>query len=166
MSYVTPIYVKASDLPELEERQLGLILCETTAEMVNGQISGALLLNGIWTIQIKTNQARRTLLEDVKILNIRRQRVELHDDYPVISRVVPSEKVTFRDLPFEVEDADILDYLYSCPDIRIKTKNILHARMRNANRELTPFYSGERFIYINGGCKRAGMYCAITTHVL
>ena len=69
--------------------------------------------------------------------------------------MVPNEKIIFRDLPFDVEDLDILDYLYSCPDIHVKTRQVLHARMRDSNRELTPFYSGERFIYIKGGCKRA-----------
>ena len=148
------IYVKASELPDLDERHLGLLLCEAMASIVSGDIGGAMLLEGIWTIRIRTHQARATLIDKVKVVTIRNQQIELYDEYPIVTKLIPGEKVLFKDLPFEVDDRDILDYVYSCGDIQVKTKAILHARMRNHNGELTPFYSGDRFIYIKGGCRR------------
>ena len=60
--------------------------------------------------------------------------------------------VTFKDLPFHVEDKDIFAHLYSQPDIQITKKNIIHAKLRNQQRELTPFLSrGRGFVYIKAG---------------
>ena len=123
-------------------------------DKVNGDISGAQLLDRVWSIWIKSHRARATLIDEVKVIIIKQQRIELHDNYPIVTRHVPNEKILFKDLPFDVRDEDILDYVYSRPQIHIKTKNILYARMRGSDRELTPFYSGDRFIYIKGGCKR------------
>ena len=82
-------------------------------------------------------------------------KAQLYDEYPTVTRRVTTEKVTFKDLPFHVEDKDILAYIYSQPDIQITTKNIIQAKLRNQQRELTPFLSGERFVYIKAGVTRA-----------
>ena len=47
----------------------------------------------------------------------------------------------------------VLDYLYSQPDIHVKHRNLIHARMRNKNTELTHFHSGDRFLYDRGDMK-------------
>ena len=151
---VAPIFVKSTDLPELDERHLALLLCEEMASMVSGDICGAQLIKGIWSIWIKTHEARATLIDQVKVITIRRHRIQLHNDYPIVSKHVPGEKVLFKDLPFDVSDRDIIDYVYSSSDVQIKTKSVLRARIRDISGDLTPFYSGDRFIYIRGGCRR------------
>ena len=151
---VSPIYVKPSDLPEIDERELALLLCQTLDNKGDGNINGAQLIDGIWSIWINSARSRTKLLEEVKVVSIKKHRVQLYDDFPIVTRRAPTEKVLFKDLPFQVRDEDILDYLYSRPDIQIKTKHVLMARMRNEQRELTQYYSGDRFIYIKAGCQR------------
>ena len=48
-----------------------------------------------------------------------------------------------------------MDYVYSQPDIHVKTRNMIHPRLRNKSGQLTPFHSGDRFIYVRGGFRRA-----------
>ena len=148
---VQPIYVEHGDLPsELDTRDLPLIICETVNELVRNNVDGAQNRDCIWSIWIKSQEARMFLIREVKFLIIRRQRIKLHDAYPIIQTRYPSEKkFILRDLPFDVDDVDILDYLYSQPDIHVKNRNLIHARIRNKKRELTPFHSGERFFYMS-----------------
>ena len=48
-----------------------------------------------------------------------------------------------------------MDYVQSQEGIHVKTRNIIHARIRNKAGQLTAFYSGDRFIYVRAGFRRA-----------
>ena len=65
----------------------------------------------------------------------------------------PTEKV-FLNVPFHVRDDDLLKYMYSIPDMKVQTKRIIPARLRNNKRELTPYLSGDRFLYVRGDFRR------------
>ena len=52
-------------------------------------------------------------------------------------------------------ESDQADVATEFGDIQITNKNIIHAKLRNQQRELTPFLSGERFVYIKAGVTRA-----------
>ena len=145
---LAPLYVKQSELPELDTRQLALVVCEKTDEWVHGEIRGAQLIAGVWSIVVNSQQARTHLVEKVRYININNHKAQFYDEYPTVVNRVPTEKVILKDLPFHVEDTDIFAYLNSQLDIQITTKNIIHAKLRNQKRELTPFLSGERFMYI------------------
>ena len=153
---IKPVYIQHDDLPsELNIRDLPLIICEAVNNLVQGNTACAQKHDGVWSIWLKSVQARDYLLREAKVIRIHRNSIELFDEYPIIQTKFPSEKVMFRNLPFDVDDRDLLDYLYSQPDIQIKTRNVIHARIRNQNRELTSYYSGDRFVYVRGGMKRA-----------
>ena len=54
-----------------------------------------------------------------------------------------------------MSDGDLLEYIYSKPNIKIQTKRVIPAQIRNHERGLTPFLSGDRFIYnIRGDFRR------------
>ena len=44
--------------------------------------------------------------------------------------MIQSEKI-FKDVPFEVNDRDLMDYVTSEPHLHVKNINIIHARLRN-----------------------------------
>ena len=94
----------------------------------------AQLIAGVWSLVVNSQQARTHLLQKVRYININNHKAQLYDEYPTVTRRVPTEKVTFKDLPFHVEAKDILAYIYSQPDIHITTKNIIHAKLRNQQR--------------------------------
>ena len=66
----------------------------------------------------------------------------------------PTEKVILKNVPFHVNDEDLLKYMYSLPDVSIQTKHIIPARLRNETSELTPYLSGDEFLYIRGDFRR------------
>ena len=59
----------------------------------------------------------------------------------------------FKDLPFWVNDSEILEFLKAQPGITIKS-GVIHARLRGYNSKLTQYFSGDRFVFIKGHSKR------------
>ena len=137
----TTVYVKHIDLPDIDTRQLPLMLCDAANELVRGHVHGALLSNGVWTILLKSNEAKKFLSDGNKYLLVRNRKIPIYGEYPIITRRAPTERVLFKDLPFHVSEEDILDYLYSMPDIKIHSRHIIPARIRNQKSELTPYIS-------------------------
>ena len=132
----------------LTQDNLRQFYVKKTDEWVHGEIRGAQLIAGVWSIVVNSQQARRHLLEKVRYINIHNHKAQLYDEYPTVVKRVPTEKVILKDLPFHVEGTDMFAYLHSQPDIQITTKHIIHVKLRNQKRELIPFLSGERFVYI------------------
>ena len=110
------------------------------------------MINGIWSIWLRSTETKNYLIEGNFSLSIGNNHVILYGEYPIIVRRPPSEKVLFKNVPFHVCDDDLLHYVYSLPDIKVQTKRIIPARQRNRNRELTPYLSGDRFLYVRGDC--------------
>ena len=103
---------------------------------------------GIWTIWLNSNRAKRYLLENVKVLQVDRHKIDIYEFYPN-SRPIPNEKILFRDLPLSMGDSDIIDFLNLQPGITVKS-GIIAAKIRDENNKLTSFYSGDRFVYVKG----------------
>ena len=110
-------------------------------------IKGAQLINGIWIICLKSEYARHFLIEGEYSLQIRNQKIPIYEKYPIVSRRPLTEKVLFNDILFHMSDEDLPEYIYSQPNIKIKTKRVIPAQIKNHKRELIPFLSGDRFIY-------------------
>ena len=149
------VYIISNDLPAIEERHVALVICEAVDEIVPRHVTGAQLRDSVWTIRLKSFEAKEHLIENIKVLNIQNCKINIHEQYPTINTAVPSEKFLFKDIPFEISDDVLMDYVYSQPDIHVKTRNMIHARLRNKAGQLTPFHSGDRFIYVRGGFRRA-----------
>ena len=117
--------MKHIDLPDIDIRHLPFIICDATNELVRNHVHGALISNGIWTILLKSNDAKNFLTDGNKYLVVRNRKIPIYNEYPIIARRPPTERVLFKDLPFHVSDEDILDYLYSIPDITIHNKHVI-----------------------------------------
>ena len=64
-----------------------------------------------------------------------------------------------------MSDDDILEYVSSQPNINMQTKRVIQARIRNNKRVLTPFFSGERFIYVRSDlCRVLPSTISINNH--
>ena len=148
-----PIYIRHTNLGNSKGKNINLDLCTTCETHVAGQVLGAQWTNGIWSLGLKTEKARAYLVDKVKTLIIYNQNVEIHGDYPM-SKPVPNEKITFKDIPIDVSDKDIIDYLKSHNGIVIKS-GVIHGRIRDdKNNVLTQFLSGDRFIFDKGNFLR------------
>ena len=144
-----PIYFRHADLGNTKGKITNLDLCTTCETHVAGQVLGAQWTNGIWSLWLKTEKARAYLVDKLKTIIIYNQNVEIHGDYPM-SKPVPNEKITFKDIPIDVSDKDIMDYLKSHNGIVIKS-GVIHGRIRDdKNNVLTQFLSGDRFVFVKG----------------
>ena len=149
------VYVIHNDLPAIDERHAALVICEATDEIVPRHVAGAQLRDGVWSIRLKSFEAKQHLVEKIKVLNIQNCNVNIHEHNPTIIKNIPSEKKLFKDIPFEISDGELMDYVQSQEGMHVKTKSIIHARIRNKAGQLTAFYSGDRFIYVRAGFRRA-----------
>ena len=111
-------------------------------ERVHGEIRGAQLIAGVWSRVVNSQQARTHLLQKVRYININNHKAQLYDEYPTVTRRVPTEMVTFKDLPFHVEDKDIFAHLYSQPDIQITKKTLYMQNSAISKENLPLFYPG------------------------
>ena len=151
---MSTVYVKHADSPDIDTRKLPLILCEAVNELTPTQVKGAQLFTGVWSIWLKSVDTKNYLLDGKFSLSIGNHRIFIYGEYPVIMRRQPTEKVIFKNVPFHVNDDDLLKYMYSLPDVNVQTKHIIPARLRNEKSELTPYLSGDRFLYIRGDFRR------------
>ena len=155
-NHTEPVYIVHADLSlDLDMRDIPLMLCEAMNKHVHGRVACAQKRDGIWFIWVKSEEARHYLVNTVHSILINNTNTQIHGAYPVVQTRYPNEKIMFRDLPFDVPDAHIMDYLLSQPDIQVKTRQVIQARIRNSNGDLTPYYSGDRFVYVGGGIRRA-----------
>ena len=127
--------MKHSDLSEFDNHQLPRVLCEATDAIVQEHVKGAQLINGIWTICLKSEYARNFLIEGEYSLQIRNPKIPIYKKYPIVSRRPFTEKVLFKDTLFHVSDEDLLEYIYSQPNIKIQTKRVIAAQIINHKRE-------------------------------
>ena len=44
--------------------------------------------------------------------------------------------------------------MFTLPDMNVHTRCLIPVRLRNINRELTPYLSGDRFLYVRGDFRR------------
>ena len=84
----------------------------------------------------------------IKAIDINGRTVDVHDIYPT-SKSIPNEKVVFKDIPFSVNDKEIIKLLSDQPGITVKS-GVISARIRDNDNKLTPFYNGDKFVYVKG----------------
>ena len=145
-----PFYLQHSDLPKVEHNYhyLALDLCEVCEKLVPGQIIGAQCYNGVWSLRARTEKARTYMVNTVKIINIDNTSVEIHDSYPT-AKSVPNEKIVFRDVPFQLKDDQILNFLKNQKGIIVKS-GVIAGRLRDKNNKFTHYLSGDRIVYVKG----------------
>jgi len=144
-----PLYIEQSELEGMQlGRQTPLDLCVICDKLVPDQILGVQLFNKVWSVWCKTDKARAHLIDSVKTIKFHNREIELHGKYPT-HKPMPNEKIVFRDVPINVRDGDILDYLHQQPGIVVKSA-VIQGRIRDSNNKLTRFLSGERIVYVKG----------------
>ena len=81
---------------------------------------------------------------------VKEKKIFLHASDPFLSQNIPSEKIIFRDVPFDCNNSHIMNYLRTQPQIRIRS-DVITGKIRNANNELTEFLNGDRYVYVEAG---------------
>ena len=146
-----PIYTKHSFLhasrhDRFVQYKLCMALCDATAP---GEVKIAQQLRGLWRIYVYSETSRKSLLKSGFRYNNRNVPVFDHD--PFSTRSTPSEKIVFRELPMEIDDDAILQYLTeNYTHICVRSK-VMAARIMDQNNRPTDFLNGDRFLYVESG---------------
>ena len=82
-----------------------------------------------------------------RVLDIKGRSIDIHDIYPT-SKAIPDEKLVFKDIPFSVNDEEIIKFLNNQPGIIVKS-GVIAAQIRDNDNKLIPFYSGDKFMLKN-----------------
>ena len=148
MNTIVPIYLKNSDLPNQTGKNTRLDICQIVNQHVPDHAIGAQLVLGVWSLWLKNIRARDYMINKVKNIEVYGRSIDIHDIYPT-AKSIPNEKIVLKDIPLSVKDSEILEFLNDQPGIMVKS-GVIAARIRDSNNKLTPFYSGDRFVYVNG----------------
>ena len=123
-------------------------MCQLCDQYGPGQVIGTQFYNGVWSIWLRSSEARSTLISKVNHLHVNNRDVPIYSTYS-LDKNVPNEKILFKDIPLGVSDDDLLRCLRSYQGIIVKT-GIIPARLRDYENRRTPFSSGDRFVYVKG----------------
>ena len=121
-------------------------VCDSVNEVIHTSfIEGAQeLQRGIWYLYLKDNASRLTLV--TAGINIRGRHVQIHDSVPnTRDSSQLSEKIYIRNLPLDVENKYIEQYLVQY-GVALKS-DAKDSFARREDGTLTSFKTGERFIY-------------------
>ena len=102
------------------------------------------------------------MAETIRDLEIGGVKISMHDTYP-ISKPIPNDKALFRDLPQYVSNNAILEFLNDQPGIHVKS-GIIFSRLRDSENKLTPYCSGDRFVYVRGNMSQDIHSTALIEH--
>ena len=102
MESLVSVFVIHADLGDQRGKLTALNLCDAINDITPGQVLGSQFYNGIWSILLKSTDARSAIV-DQKTIEIDNVTIELHGYYPT-TKPAPNEKVIFKDLPFWVSE--------------------------------------------------------------
>ena len=80
-----------------------------------------------------------------------------------VKKSIPNEKIVFKDLPQDVSNNAILEFPKDQPGIHVKS-GVIFSRIRDGDNILTPFCTGDRFVYVSGNYSHALHSTTIIDH--
>ena len=139
---VEAVYIHDSDI-NLRGNTL-LTLCYAIQKQYPGEVLGAQLVNGYWSVYMRSNNSRAAII--INGFNINDSKIKVHDNKPFLDSGKGTERVVIKDLPATTPP----DRVLNLPEGHITTRSrVLYAKERIGGEELSPFINGDRIIYIN-----------------
>ena len=146
-----PIYIKHSDLQNLNG-DFAAEICAAAEHIDMGCVVGVQRNRGLWLLFIRSDGARlRVLNNDLKIQN---KVITTHGCNPYemnqmkFSDSIRTEKITFKDIPLsDIDGTKMIErYIVDHPQLAVMS-DVCYSRIK-INNKLTPFRSGDRFVYV------------------
>ena len=131
------VYIKHSDLRSDYDRFIGHNLCETLNNYVPGEVQVAQLVNRVWRISLRTNDARKYLLDKITAIKYKSRKIELFGHNPLLFPQKPSEKIIIRDLPIHIPNEVIMNFFeHNYPHV-VTRSNVIMAQIPAPGNTLT-----------------------------
>ena len=134
---IEAVYIRDCDI-NLRGNTL-ITLCYAIQKHYPGEVHGAQLISGYWSVYTRSNNTRVALV--VSGLNI-------NDSKPAHDLGKKTERVAIKDLPATTPSERILAFLKGYSHVTPRSR-VLYAKERIGGEELSPFINGDRIVYIN-----------------
>jgi ribA/ribD-fused uncharacterized protein len=151
---VLPVFLKDRDFPEGTVSPMDI--CRSVIRVINSsKLDGVQKLGNLWKIYPKDNESRLQLCVK-QTIRVNGKEVKLYDENPNENSQrrsnegarVKNDKLTIKNLPFEVTNEEVAGMLIDNKVILAST--VRHGFLRDdlAQDELTSYKSGDRFVYV------------------
>ena len=138
----SPVFVKHDDIAILEHTSNNpLHLCNAINRIVPESAICAQRMGAYWHLFATDDESRDAMLT-AGGLSVANTLITVYDTLPIV-RQIPKERVVFKNVPFDVNNDVLKDFLKQHHQIVLKS-DIMLVKIRDGNK-LTSFYNGVRF---------------------
>ena len=141
-----PVYCKHKDLCDRKDKIDPYEICDAAAKSIGeDNVVGAQPLENLWKIYARNAESRTSLLS--KGINVRGRYITLYDSNPEDTNIeyLPTEKVIFRDLPLEMDNTEIANYL-SAMNVET-TSEVKYGNVMLPTGKWSTYRNGDRYVY-------------------
>ena len=141
----SPVFVKHDDIAILEHN-IPLHLCNAINRIAPESAICAQRMGAYWHLFATDDESRDAILT-AGGLSVANTLITVYDTLPIV-RQIPNERIVFKNVPFDVNNDVLKNFLKQHHQIVLKS-DIMLVKIRDGN-ELTSFYNGDRFAYVRG----------------
>ena len=141
----SPVFLKHGDIAILEYN-IPLHLCNAINRIAPESAVCAQRMGAYWHLFAIDDESRDAILT-VCELSVANTLITECATQPIV-RQIPNERIVFKNIPFDVNNDVLKDFLKQHHQIVLKS-DIMLVKIRDGN-ELTSSYNGDRFAYVCG----------------
>ena len=141
----SPVFVKHDDIAILEHN-IPLHLCNAINRIAPESAICAQRMGAYWHLFATEDESRDAILT-AGGLSVANTLITVYDTLPIV-RQIPNERIVFKNVPFDVSNDVLKNFLRQHHQIVLKS-DIMLVKICDGN-ELTSFYNGDRFAYVRG----------------
>lgn len=122
-------------------------ICQAASDVLSSRnVDGAQLVKGVWLIYLKTNASRAELL--CQGFTIRGTNFNLYDSNPYqrVRDETPVEKILIKDIPLNIDNKVIEEYLKSQEGLVLKS-DVKYGKAKDSSGNWSNYKNGDRFVY-------------------
>lgn len=142
------VFIKDRDLNRNNAEKIhGYEICKSAADVIGERnVCGVQLVKGLWTLYLKTMVSKMQLCAEG--MTIRGLAVQPHDTNPYTRGQdnEPTEKIIIRDIPLDVSNDVLKDYLNNHEGLVLKS-NVMYTKYTDLDGNFTNYKTGDRYVY-------------------
>ena len=139
----SPLFSKHADLDGIATGDTSYNISASINEILPGEAFGCQRTGGLWSIYLKSDLARLSLLRQ-GYFTLNNKRIQVHNENPMNTRV-QTERVILKNLPIPESNDLIHEFIMTMPHIE-PVGPISWSMSRNEANQLSEFANGDRFL--------------------
>ena len=145
------VHCKHFDVRDLKD-DITFHLCNAVNKVMGWQAMGAQKFKGVWSIRVKTEEARTTLLKRHIMIDSKEVKLYAHNPYTRRRHDDESERIVIKDFPMWEPNSMITTYFETQPHIETVSDEVYYSKARNnSTKGTSAFVNGDRFLFVKCG---------------